>query len=401
MRPVVGPGPWLLRSPDPSLETHRSTYRPLTTTSAENLASSAEAAALRGRGGAAFPFATKLRAVAARRGRKHVVVNLSEGEPASAKDAALVLTAPHLVLDGAELVARALGVSEVHLAVPDEHRWISEHLERAIAERPRTGRRRFRWRFHEVAARFVSGEASAVTELVSGRANLPVTSWVPTAIEGVRGQPTLLSNAETFAQLAALVLDPGSARPTDDEPGTRLLSLNYASGPIRVVEVWHGTPWCAVLDAEQLSRPVLLGGYHGTWVAGGALRNRTVSAADLADLGSGLGAGVVIPLDEGECPVHRTNLILGYLAGQSARRCGPCLRGLPALAAAFDDLAHGGELDPVLELAGLVEGRGACAHPDGTVRLVRSALKTFGTEIEAHAHGTCTGRALITAAVTA
>jgi NADH:ubiquinone oxidoreductase subunit F (NADH-binding) len=396
MRPVVVPGPWLLRSPDPGLGTHRSLYRPLPAPGAEELALVAETAALRGRGGAAFPFATKLRTVAGLRGRKHVVVNLSEGEPASAKDAALVLTAPHLVLDGAELVARALGVGEVHHAVPAERGWIAGCLERALAERRPAGRRRFSWRFHEVAARFVSGEASAVTELVSGRTNLPVTSWVPTAYAGVRGQPTLLSNAETFAQLAALVLDQDPAV-NDRRSSARLLSVNRAPGPVQVVEVWDGTPWAEVLDPGQLERPVLLGGYHGTWVAAGALRGRRVTGADLTELGSALGAGVVIPLAEGECPVHRTNQIVAYLAGQSARRCGPCVRGLPALAAAFDDLTHGGTTGPVQELVGLVDGRGACAHPDGTARLVRSTMTTFAAEVAEHAQGSCGARAQVRA----
>lgn len=390
MRPVIEPGPWLLRNPDPSLETHRSIYAPVTTRSTADLVAIAERAAVRGRGGAGFPVALKLRTVSEQRGRKHVVVNLSEGEPASAKDGALVLTAPHLILDGAELVARALGVHQVHLTVPEERAWVTRSLERAIRERDAgRGRAKITWTFHSAAARFVSGEASAVTELIDGRTNLPVTSWVPTAYAGVRGQPTFLSNAETYAQLAALTLDPGNVPGTAEEPGTRLLSLSSPVGPIRVVEVPHGTPWRDVLSPEQLARPVLIGGYHGMWVAAGALTTRTVTAADLSELGVGLGAGVVIPLAEGECPVRRTGVILNYLAGQSARRCGPCFRGLPALAAAFDELLHGEPLEPVLELVGLVQGRGACAHPDGTARLVRSAVTSFGPELEAHAHGRC------------
>lgn len=169
-------------------------------------------------------------------------------------------------------------------------------------------------------------------ELIAGRANLPVTSWVPAAYSGVNRLPTFVSNAETYAQLAALVLDPSSAPGTAEEPGTRLLTVSRGLVQLMVCEVAHGTAWIDVLTPDELSRPILLGGYHGRWVPAGALSRRTVSALDLAELGVGLGAGVVLVLQVGECPVERTGAVVHYLASQSARRCGPCFRGLPALA---------------------------------------------------------------------
>jgi NADH:ubiquinone oxidoreductase subunit F (NADH-binding) len=251
--------------------------------------------------------------------------------------------------------------------------------------------RRPRWRLHAAAPRFVAGEASAVTELIEGRDNLPVTSWVPTAVSGVRGEPTLLSNAETYAQLAALALGGVEVPGTAGEPGTRLLSIGEPDGDARVVEVAHGTPWRDVLTPSELDRPVLLGGFHGTWAPTGLLAGLTVSHADLTSAGLGLGAGVVLPLPEGACPLRSTGAVLRYLARQSAQRCGPCLNGLPALATAFDAFVAGGApLEPVERIAGLVAGRGACAHPDGTARLVRSALAAFPAEVQAHAHSTCT-----------
>jgi NADH:ubiquinone oxidoreductase subunit F (NADH-binding) len=116
-----------------------------------------------------------------------------------------------------------------------------------------------------------------------------------------------------------------------------------------------------------------------------------VSRPGLAEAGLALGAGVVLPLADGECPLTRTSGIVGYLAGQSAQRCGPCLNGLPALAAAVRATALGRPAtDRMTQLAGLVERRGACAHPDGTVRLVRSLLAAYPDEVTAHADGCCT-----------
>ncbi|MSZ77436.1 MAG: hypothetical protein F2667_10055 [Actinobacteria bacterium] len=86
-----------------------------------------------------------------------------------------------------------------------------------------------------------------------------------------------------------------------------------------------------------------------------------------------------------------TASIVEYLAGQTARRCGPCFNGLPALADAVRGLvdARPGSRERAVALVGLVEGRGACAHPDGTVRMVRSLMSTFDHEVEAHARGGC------------
>lgn len=386
----VADGPWLLKAAAPDLAGHRALRGLLPAYDLRALLDLLDLCGLRGRGGAAFPFARKVRATAqARSRRRHVVVNLSEGEPASFKDLALVLRQPHLVLDGASLVAAALRVRDVHLVTPAEHPEAEQALVRALEERRDEDRRaRRRWRLHRASPRFVAGEASAVTELIEGRANLPVTSWQPTAVAGLRGEPTLLSNGETFAQVAALALGGPSTPGTSAEPGTRLLSIGEPTGTTRVVEVPNGTPWRQVLSGSELAGPVLVGGYHGTWAAPGALDRLTVSHAAHAAAGLGLGAGVVLPLPDA-CPLHFTADIIWYLAGQSARRCGPCLNGLPALATAFDVLVAGGPREPVERLVGLVVGRGACAHPDGTARLVRSALAAFPDEVAVHARGGC------------
>lgn len=214
----------------------------------------------------------------------------------------------------------------------------------------------------------------------------------PPAIEGLKGRPTFLSNAETFAHVAMAVVQ-GALRfaehGTDDEPGTTLLTVHDGPRP-RVVEVAYGTPWLDVLDGATLYRPILVGGYHGRWASDGQLAGLTVSRRDLASVGVGLGAGVVLPVRPGECPLDVTAKILSYLAGESARRCGPCRNGLPALAEAFSAVALGrGSSDAVAHLTHLVAGRGACAHPDGTARLADSALAVFGDEIAAHASGRC------------
>jgi len=377
----VDEGPRLLANlaDGPGLSRHRLRHPAPGRVTVGQLAEAAEAADLRGRGGAGFPFATKLR-TAARRGAL-VVVNLSEGEPASHKDAVLAMHRPHLILDGAVLAARALGARRVHLILPGDKPRVGTSMTTALAERE--GRDRVVWRIDTADAGFVSGQARAVIELMSGRANLPVTAWSPEAVSGYRGRPTLLSNAETFAQLASTWFH-------GPDPATMLITRAGDTPAAKVVEVVLGAPWAAVLSPIELARPVLLGGYHGVWVPGGALRGRRIATEDLAGLGARLGAGVVLPLPPESCPVSETARIVSYLAGQSAGRCGPCRFGLPALALAVEDADRGdGPAARIQELTGVLSGRGACAHPDGTVRLVASLQRWFGDEIRLHQQQEC------------
>ncbi len=390
----VSEGPALLAgiADGPGLEAHRDRHGPAPAPRADALVDMARAVDLRGRGGAGFPFATKLSAAARR--KAVVVVNASEGEPASHKDAALITFSPHLVLDGAAAVAHALGTREVHIAVPSEFPAIRLGVEKALRERASAGER-LKVRLHDAAPRFVAGQAQAVLQLLAGRDNLPVTAWQPEAIRGHRGRPTLLSNAETFAHIGHLArVGPQgyAAHGTALEPGTTLVTLRGDGMDSEVREVAYGTALAEILDESEMTRPLLLGGYHGTWLTPPQLSGLALSRADIAAAGATLGAGVILPLAAGWCPLVRTAALVDYLAGQSAGRCGPCLNGLPAMADALRALVHGGgPLRRVEELCGLVVRRGACAHPDGTARLVTSMVQRFPEEVDSHSLGTCRG----------
>ena len=108
------------------------------------------------------------------------------------------------------------------------------------------------------------------------------------------------------------------------------------------------------------------------------------------------GAGVLVALPAGRCGLVEAARIAGYLGGETAGQCGPCVNGLPRLAETLHRLAHG-PLHPTLpaevaRLTTLVEGRGACNHPVGTVRFIRSSMNVFAQEVGAHLAGRCTAR---------
>jgi NADH:ubiquinone oxidoreductase subunit F (NADH-binding) len=231
---------------------------------------------------------------------------------------------------------------------------------------------------------------------------------VAPSTSGVRGRPTLVNNVETLAHVA-LVARYGHDwfRSIGDpaEPGTMLVTLSGAQPRRRVVEVPTGTPMTEVLAHGGVMGlggvgAVLVGGYHGTWLTAAAVGGARLSRASLARWGASPGAGVVHVLSIDECGLARTADIVAYLAEQSARQCGPCLNGLPRLAELFDELAYGRVTDSLMaelcRMLGLVDGRGSCKHPDGTVRLARSALDAFAADIALHRAGQCTA-ALTTA----
>ncbi|WP_324605587.1 NADH-ubiquinone oxidoreductase-F iron-sulfur binding region domain-containing protein [Streptomyces niger] len=366
--------------------------------SAGELVALAENIGLRGRGGAGFPFARKVTAVreALRRsgGPAAVVVNGTEGEPGCLKDTALLLHAPHLVLDGALLAAHALGAQEVAVGVTRAD--VADSVGRALAER---GPMSLRSRVARLPERFVGGEGSALVDGLDGGPGLPSGRKVRSSERGLGGLPTLLSNTETYAQLAvAARLGALGHRATGvpDEPGTLLLTVAGR----HVLEAPTGAPLAQVLAhcGTGPGQGVLIGGYHGTFLAPAAARTVTLDRAALAAHGAVLGAGALLPLPAGTCPAGECAAVARWLAGESAGQCGPCVLGLPALADALAAVVRGGgarALAAVRTRARAVERRGACGHPDGTARFVASALAAFPEEFAAHAHGGGCGRPVL------
>jgi NADH:ubiquinone oxidoreductase subunit F (NADH-binding) len=362
----------------------------------------AGAAGLTGRGGAAFPVARKLAAVAAAGGSKVVVANGAEGEPASSKDAALLWYAPHLVLDGLQLAAEAVGARTAYLYMhagsdarggPD----LPLHLQAALAQRQAAGTDRTSVQLIEAPPRFLAGEETALVSRINGGPARPADKQYRPFQRGIGGQPTLVQNVETLAHLA-LIARHGAAWfrsvGTSDEPGSMLCTIRESDGQARVTEAALGTPLSWLLHLGDDVQAVLSGGYHGGWLSLTDARRVALCDADLRPAGAMAGAGVLISLPAAHCGLAETANVARSLALESAGQCGPCFNGLPAIATALAELAQPRPAGPALanlrRWAGLVTGRGACHHPDGTIRFVASALTAFEAEIAEHARGRCT-----------
>jgi NADH:ubiquinone oxidoreductase subunit F (NADH-binding) len=353
---------------------------------------------LRGRGGGHVLAAAKWRSVLASGGPAVLVANGAEGEPASAKDAALLLLRPHLVLDGLELAASVLAAPTAVLWLHEGDRDVYGAVARALAERRRAHDRataRVDIQVRTGPAAYISGESSAVVRGLSGFDALPELVRRHASEHGVYGRPTLVQNVETLARASLVV----AAALRGDTPRV----AQVAAGGLATV-VLHGNR--VVLDVPPGTRlgdllapglsgappqAVLTGGYGGTWLRWDEAREATVSEHGLRAVGGALGAGILAPLPASGCGLRETARVLDYLAGSGAGQCGPCVFGLPALAGVLDRLADGDarrrDLRRLSLWAAEVDGRGACHHPDGAVRLLRSALRVFQADVRRHLTG--------------
>jgi NADH:ubiquinone oxidoreductase subunit F (NADH-binding) len=358
-----------------------------------------EASGLLGRGGAGFPVGRKWRALADRRdGRAVVVANGAEGEPASAKDRALMTRRPHLILDGALLAAQAVGADELIIYIGEEHGPAVAAMDRAMRERAFETRLPM-W-IVTAPVSYVAGEATAAVHYINAADARPTMTPPRMSERGVAGRPTLVQNVESLAY-AALIARYGDRwyRSVGQSAarGTALLTISGAVRDEGVHEVELGTTLQdAIGVAGGMVRPiqaVIVGGYFGTWARAEEAWTMPLDPEVMKARGLAFGCGLVGVLPTSVCGVVATARIIGFLAAASAGQCGPCLYGLRSISDATAALAGGragtAELANVERWIGQIAGRGACRHPDGAIQLMASALAVFGDEFAHHAR---TGR---------
>jgi len=216
---------------------------------------------------------------------------------------------------------------------------------------------------------------------------------------GAGGRPTVVSNTETFAHLGLIgrfgsdfFREAGSPR----SPGSTLVTLGGGVAvPGLVVEIVEPIPFGQLLEGrgqlDDVPEAVLVGGYSGRWVSGQGIWEMPVDRAALKAAGLGLGCGLVAPLPSRACGLAVTRRILRWLAGETSGQCGSCVFGLANLDLGLADLlsGHSGRRGPshLFRLSVELEGRGGCAHPDGAIGFLQSALAVFSADAERHARG--------------
>lgn len=379
-RELLAPGTLLLAGVEPgrpvNLAEHQRQWGSAPSVGIHDLIARVAAADVVGAGGAAFPTDRKLASLVGAR-VSQVIVNGAEGETASGKDGVLLGHVPHLVLDGAVTAARALEAPRIIVRISADRPDLAISLTIALAER----RDATPIELSIGPASFVAGEATAVIRAIAGGPALPADLGRPPSIRsGVahRRSHVLLSNAETFARMAlasrgvagwsALTSASGAVRDPGvvELPDTGTLSdlAEAAGGLVGVPEV------------------LITGGWHGRWVPWDGLTAGTELTRDaLSELGGRWGAGAFVWIPQ-DLPVwDALSGIARELAEGTAGQCGPCWRGLPALAEVI--AGAGDATSRRTEIEGLmaqVDGRGICAHPSAAVAALRSALDLIGED---------------------
>lgn len=340
----------------------------------DDLVARVAAAEVVGAGGAAFPTDRKLASLAGAR-VSHVIVNGAEGETASGKDGVLLGHVPHLVLDGAVTAAHALGAPRIIVRISADRPDLASALQIALAER-RDG---LPITLSIGPAAFVAGEATAVIRAITGGPALPADLGLPPSIRSGaarRRAHVLLSNAETFARMAL------ASRGVSGRS-----ALASASGAVRdpgVVELPESSTLADLAGAAGglVDSPGVLvtGGWHGRWVPWDPLTAGTELTRDaLSQLGGRWGAGAFVWIPQDLPTWDALTAVARELAEGTAGQCGPCWRGLPAVADAI--AAAAAQPWRRTEIEGLlaqVDGRGICAHPSAAVAALRSGLDLIG-----------------------
>jgi NADH:ubiquinone oxidoreductase subunit F (NADH-binding) len=368
-------------------------YQPLD--EPDRLLDEVERSGLLGRGGAAFPLAVKLRTVrdAGRAGARPIVLaNGEEGEPASVKDKWLLRNRPHLVLDGVRLAASVVGARRAVVYVSDPA--AAHAIDAALAAAD------FDLSIGVVTvdAGYVAGEETAAVRAVNGGPPKP-TDKPPRPFQvGIDGQPTLVSNVETLANLPFVLRRGGAefrAVGTQASPGTFLATVTGASRPPALYELPHGVTFTDLLAlhgvSSDLVQGVLLGGYFAGLVNRSIL-DATLDHETLRGLGTALGCGAVAILTE-DCPVAVAAAVMAYFDRENAGQCGSCFNGTAAMSAVTSALREGvateEDLARLRRWSVVLRGRGACATLDAATNIAASLLNQYQELVASHLAGAC------------
>lgn len=349
----------------------------------EALLSRVEQENLDGRGGAHFPSHIKIRAAIKSGPGGIAVANAAEGEPASSKDAAIWFLRPHLALDGLQLVARMMKATEAIVWVHDTAEQEIASINGAIRERRVNGRDEIPVRVVEAPDRYVSGQGHAIVNALQGGPAVPLFRKPGERAWGNGKKPVLVHNTETLARLATIAMGAGAAE--------TLITLVTGDNRI-VLEVPNTFTFNELLPGHVEPSAVLIGGYAGVWATWTKVRNLPIDETVMRSNGLSLGAGIIIPIYN-ECPLQHAADLSAWLAGESARQCGPCLYGTAEVAEDMEALATGRLKERgrarLAEALSMLPKRGGCALPDGAASMVSSVLETFPEEARLHFQGLC------------
>ena len=373
----------------------------------EEVISEVEVSGLRGRGGGGFPTGRKWRSCRDAEGfPKYVICNGDEGDPGAFMDRSIMEGNPHSVIEGMLIGAYAIGSEQGYIYVRNEYPLAVEHLRIAISQAREMGLLgrnimgssfSFDIRINRGGGAFVCGESTALMASLEGRTGEPRAKYVHTVESGFQGKPTNLNNVETWANIPQII-NRGSewfaSIGTEKSKGTKVFSLVGKVVNTGLVEVPMGITLRQVIDeigggvsGGKRFKAVQTGGPSGGCIPSEHLDAR-VDFDELTKLGSMMGSGGMIVMDEDTCMVHVAKYFMNFLQKESCGKCTPCREGLSQMLYILDRIAKGegevGDVEKLEELAALLEGTALCALGKTAANPVISTIRYFRDEYDAH-----------------
>jgi NADH-quinone oxidoreductase subunit F len=375
----------------------------------ESIIDQVEKAGLRGRGGGGFPTARKWRSCRRAEspdGIRYLICNGDEGDPGAFMDRSVMEGNPHGVLEGMIIGAYAVGASRGYIYVRNEYPLAVEHLKLAMDQAREFGFLgedilgsgfSFDIRINRGGGAFVCGESTALMASLEGRTGEPRAKYIHTVESGLNGRPTVLNNVETWANVPAIIgMGSGefAAIGTEGSKGTKVFSLVGKITNTGLVEVPMGITLRRIIEDigggvqnGKAFKAVQTGGPSGGCIPAEQL-DAPVDFDELTRLGSMMGSGGMIVMDEDTCMVNVAKYFLGFLKSESCGKCTPCREGIAQMLAILDRISKGeGELedlDSLHVLAELLSEGSLCALGKTAANPILSTLRYFRGEYEEH-----------------
>jgi bidirectional [NiFe] hydrogenase diaphorase subunit len=362
---------------------------------------------LRGRGGAGYPTGLKWSTVLKSVGtQKYVICNADEGDPGAFMDRSVLESDPHRVIEGMLIAAYAVGASEGYMYVRAEYPLAIKRLRNAIRQAERVGllganicgtRFSFRLDVRLGAGAFVCGEETALIASVEGKRGMPRPRPPYPAMEGLFGQPTLINNVETYANVAPIIRHGGdwyASIGTEKSKGTKVFALAGRVQNTGLVEVPMGISLREMVyeigggipDGRKF-KAVQTGGPSGGCLPEECL-DMPVDYESLARAGSIMGSGGMIVMDESSCMVDVAKYFMDFCMSESCGKCIPCRVGtyqMHRILTAIGNLAATPQDLKMLEgLCDLLKHTSLCGLGQSAPNPVVSTLRSFGEEYRAH-----------------
>jgi NADH:ubiquinone oxidoreductase subunit F (NADH-binding)/(2Fe-2S) ferredoxin/NAD-dependent dihydropyrimidine dehydrogenase PreA subunit len=362
---------------------------------------------LRGRGGGGFPAGWKWETTRnAEEEPKYVIVNADEGDPGAYMDRSILEGNPHSVLEGFIIGAYTIGVSQGFIYVRQEYPLARKHAQTALEQAREYGLLgrnilgsdfSFDVKIHRGAGAFVSGESSALMCAIEGHVGEPRPKYIHTSEKGLWGKPSCLNNVETWANVPQII-NHGSEwfgkMGTEKSKGTKIFSLVGKVNNTGLVEVPMGITLRDIIfkigggvPKGKKFKAVQTGGPSGG-VIPESLLDLPVDFDELTKVGSMMGSGGMIVMDENTCMVDTARYYTNFLAHESCGKCVPCREGLRQTLNILNRIAAGegteGNLALLEELGEFMEAASLCALGQSAPFPVLSTLKYFRSEYEEH-----------------